>query len=98
VVKTTLKGEQTRADILKTGLDLWRHDAAQVTTRQIAERLGITHAGVLYHFKSIDALKLAVARHAVHSGDASVIRQLIVTDHPAVAAMDRTTRHTWLNL
>ena len=88
----------TRAAVIRTGLDLWRNGSeADVTARGIASRLGITHAGCIYHFGNVAEMRNAVARAAVAAGDATIIRKLIVAGHPAVSDMTPDVRQVWLS-
>ena len=82
----TRHGERVRSEILATGLRLW---AAGVdpTARRIGSELGMTHANVLYHFKSSLQLRNAIAHKAVQDGNSKIIVQLIGLCHPSVAAM-----------
>jgi AcrR family transcriptional regulator len=91
-VAETVHGERTKQAILSAGLALWPN----VTARGIAKALGMTHPAVLYHFDTSAALKDAIAREAVRIGRADVIRQLIVTGHPAVAHLTTAQRQGWL--
>lgn len=87
----------TRAAVIQTGLALWRDGSeADVTARGIAARLGITHAGCIYHFGNVAEMRNAIARAAVAQGDGAIIRKLIVAGHPAVADMAPAMRQVWL--
>lgn len=88
----SVHGERTRQAILRTGLDLWPN----VSARGIGKALGMSHPVCLYHFGSAAALRDAIAAEAVRTGRGDIIRQLIVTGHPAVADMDAATRQGWL--
>lgn len=94
--KTTMHGERVKQQILDVGLALWREDAALVNARQIGLKLGMTHAGCLYHYGSSAALRDAVASYAVAKGDTVVVRQLIVSNHPAAAALTQQQRAAFL--
>lgn len=94
-----MAGEKRKADILRAGVAIWRESGAEaVTARAIGNRLGISHAGVLYHHKTSAKLKEAIAAHAVTTGDRVIIPQLITTKHPVVAHFDEATRIAWLNV
>lgn len=67
--------EKTKKLILEAGLKLWPN----ITAREIARQVGITHPAVAYHFGK--DLSNAVARYAVEIGDSRVIAQLIATKH-----------------
>lgn len=100
VVKSnsTAHGERVRADILRTGLDLWREGGATaLSARAIGRVLGLTHAGVLYHFEGHGVLRNAIASYAVETGDETVIPQLIVAAHPAIAHLTVETRRHYLS-
>lgn len=88
----SVHGERTKQAILDAGLALWPN----VSARGIGKRLGMTHPACLYHFGTSAALKDAIAREAVRIGRADVIRQLIVTGHPAVAHLTVAERQGWL--
>lgn len=93
-----MAGERRKADILRVGLAIWRESGeGAVTARAIARRLNISHAGILYHHGTTKALKLALACHAVATGDKTIIPQLITTRNPVVAHFDEPTRVAWLN-
>lgn len=80
-------GEKTRAKILKIGLGLWPN----ITLQAVADKIGMTHATVLYHFPG-GSLKDAVAFHAVEKGNSRVIVQLIASNHPAIRKMSKAQR------
>lgn len=82
--------------IVTAGLTLWRIDPALVTLRGIGKSMGMTHAGVLYYWGSMKALKDACAREAVALGDKVIVPQLIVARHPAVAGLDPASRQAYL--
>lgn len=96
MVNGSAHGEKTKAAIVAKGLDLWRLDPAKVSARKIGAELGMTHAGVLYHFPNVTALKAAIAAEAVRLEDIGIIRQLIVAGNPAVAHLDGETRQAYL--
>lgn len=92
-----MHGERAKAAILRTGLDLWRAGGeAKVSARAIGKALGMTHAGVLYHFDGAAALRRAVADEAVRIGDTPIVRQLIVTSHPAADSLGQADRTNYL--
>lgn len=82
---TNVKGEQTKEEILKAGLELW----PDVTSSTIAAKLGITHAAVLYHFPNV---KEAVAQYAVETDCSPVIVQMLATNHKLVRDMPAAER------
>ena len=82
---TNVKGEQTKEEILKAGLELW----PDVTPSTIAVKLGITHAAVLYHFPNV---KEAVAQYAVENDCSKVIVQMLATNHKLVRDMPASER------
>ena len=82
---TNVKGEQTKEEILKAGLELW----PDVTPSTIAAKLGITHATVLYHFPNV---KEAVAQYAVETDCSPVIVQMLATNHKLVRDMTAAER------
>lgn len=87
----------TRTAIIRAGMDLWRQGSeADVTARRIAREVGLTHAGVLYHWKDAAGLRAAIARAAVTCGDPVIIPKLITAGHAAVADMPAETRMRWL--
>lgn len=86
-----------RDKIIEAGMTLWRSGGeSAVSARKIASMIGCTHAGALYHFRTAEKMRETIAKHAVAEGDAVIIRQLIVANHPAVASMDQATRQRWL--
>lgn len=82
---TNVKGEQTKEEILKAGLELW----PDVTPSTIATKIGITHAAVLYHFSNV---KEAVAQYAVDNDCSKVIVQMLATNHKLVKDMPAAER------
>jgi AcrR family transcriptional regulator len=88
----TMRGERARAAILDAGLALW----PDVTARGVGKALKMTHAGVFHHYPTTAALKDAVAAEAVRIGDERVIRQLIVTGHPAADSLGQADRARYL--
>jgi AcrR family transcriptional regulator len=86
-------GERRKAQILETGLTLW----PDITARSIAKVIGLTHSAVLYHFKSSDALKDAIANHAVGIRCDRVVPMLIVARHAAVETLTNVERANFLS-
>lgn len=86
------KSEKTRKLILDTGVKLW----PEVSAREIARRIGMTHAAVAYYFT--DDLKDAVAIHAVRTGNSRVIAQLIARKHKAVRKLNTEERMKHLSV
>ncbi|MFY1690933.1 TetR family transcriptional regulator [Plantactinospora sp. WMMB782] len=65
----------TRSRILRTALDLFGAQGYQRTSlRQIAERLDLTKAGILYHFPSKEHLLVALAEPLVSDLEAALDR------------------------
>lgn len=65
----------TRGRILRTALDLFAaHGYQRTSLRQIADRLGLTKAGILYHFPSKEHLLVALAEPLVSDLEASLDR------------------------
>ncbi|AVT37560.1 TetR family transcriptional regulator [Plantactinospora sp. BB1] len=65
----------TRSRILRTALDLFGAQGYQRTSlRQIADRLGLTKAGILYHFPSKEHLLVALAEPLVSDLEAALER------------------------
>jgi AcrR family transcriptional regulator len=92
------KGERTRASIIAIGMQVWREQGFErVTATRVASLVGITHGAVLYHFKSTDGMRDAIAAHAVWKGDSIIVPQLIAARHPATAQMDNVERSTYLS-
>lgn len=54
------KGQARRRQILETAYDLYVSKSERPTLRQVAERVGLTEAGVLHHFDSLDELFVAI--------------------------------------
>ena len=49
-----MHGERSKAAIIQAALALWREKGERaVTARGIGKRVGLTHAGVLFHFGGI---------------------------------------------
>lgn len=89
-------GDRVKTSILKTGLKLWHTDPGHVTARRIGRVLNLTHSAVLYHFGSADAMRDAIAAHAVRVGDKHVVPQLITSKHAAVASLTEAERRHYL--
>lgn len=83
-------GDEMKRLILETGVQLWQKDPTRVTSRNIAGEIGITHAGIIYHFKG--NLRDAVAKYAVEIGNSHVIVQLLASRHKAVKKMSKEER------
>ncbi len=81
--------------ILQAGIKAWHKNPQSVTASQTGRMIGLTHAGVLYHFPK--GLKDAVAAYAVEIGDKRIVPQLIVCRHPATKAMTLEERAKFLN-
>lgn len=82
-------GEKTRLNILNAGLTLW----PDLTFEGVARVLKLnSHTNVVYHFRTVGALKDAVAAHAVETGNSRVIMQLVAANHPAVKKLSQADR------
>lgn len=90
------KGARTRESIILIGLQVWRENPDRVNMSRVASRIGITHAGIAYHFVNTDTMKDAIADHAVRVRDPIVIADLIVKQHRAVANMPEAERMQYL--
>lgn len=77
-------GNKTKENILKTALQLW----PDVTPSNVARKLNITHAAVLYHFKD---LKQSTAEYALKTNCKRVLIQMWATDHPLLKGKDFKT-------
>ncbi|MBE1488032.1 TetR family transcriptional regulator [Plantactinospora soyae] len=65
----------TRGRILRTALDLFAaHGYQRTSLREIADRLGLTKAGVLYHFPSKEHLLVALAEPLLSDLEAALDR------------------------
>jgi len=95
-----LHGERQKAAIIQAAIDLWHEaGAAAVTARGIGKRVGLSHAGVLFHFDGgITRLKWDVKCEAISRGDQKIIPQLITADDPAVAHFTPDQRRAWLGV
>lgn len=91
------KGARTKAEIVEVGLQVWRETPDKVNANHIASLVGITHGAVLYHFRTVDALRNAIAEHAVRIGDCTVIPMLLAAKHPATAGMTAETKAAYLS-
>ena len=81
------KGARRRQEIVEVGLQVWRENPARVNMSHIASLIGVTHAAIAYHYPGIDALRDAIARHAVHVGDPVVVPMLLAARHVATVGM-----------
>ena len=89
-----MHGERSKAAIIQAALALWREKGERaVTARGIGKRVGLTHAGVLFHFGGIAELLDAVKREA---GDTTVIPTLVLANDPLVSGWTREQRQAWL--
>lgn len=86
-------GDRRRAQILDAGLALW----PDVTARNVAKSLGLTHSAVLYHFKTSQALRDAIAVHAFAVKCRRVVPMLIVARHPASSVLSAVERTEYLS-
>lgn len=86
-------GDRRRTQILEAGLSLW----PGVTARNVAKSIGITHSAVLYHFGTSEALKDAVAAHAITVQCDRVIPMLIVAKHSAAEVLTMGQRIEYLS-
>ncbi len=90
-------GERRREQILLTGLHVWREKGSNaVSARGIGRLLGMTHAAVIYHFKTSEGLRQAVAEYAVRVGDSVVVPQLITSRHPSISGFTPEQRSAYL--
>lgn len=94
-----MHGNQQKAAMIQAGIDLWHaHGSSGVTARGVGEKVGRSHAGVLYHFDSVADLKWKVKCAAVERGDKIIIPQLITTNDPVVADWTDEQRRAWLGV
>lgn len=91
------KGQRTRESIILIGLQLWREDPSRVNMSRVASRIGVTHACVAYHYRSVDKLRNAIAEHAVRVNDPVVVPMLIAARHPATAALPAAVKAAHLS-
>lgn len=98
MVSKSSHGQRTVEGIIATALAIWRETGTPGTARQIGQRMGLRggHSAVLYHFRSVDALKTAVAHEAVRLGDPVIVPQLIVWKHPAASVLSADDRARYL--
>jgi AcrR family transcriptional regulator len=89
-------GDRVKVSILAAGLALWRCNPGSVSARAIGQRIGMSHSAVLYHYKSSDALKTAIAAEAVRIGDKVIIPMLIASRHPAADTLNANDRRRFL--
>lgn len=89
------RGELTRDKILKTGIKMWLNNPDSVTANAIAEKIGVVHATVLYHFPK--GVKDSVAEYAVQTGEKKIICQLIALDHKAVRKLSQQQKTEYLS-
>lgn len=81
-------GDKIKQAALDAGVSLWAAGGREaVTALGVGKAIGLTHGGILYHFGTSGLLREAVACEAVRVGNASVIRQLIAMNDPAVKDM-----------
>lgn len=81
-------GDRQRRKILDAGVKLWATTGAAPAAQHLANAVGIkSHSAVLYHFGNAEAMKNAIASHAVECKNSRVIVQLIALSHDAVSRM-----------
>ncbi|MAK38195.1 MAG: hypothetical protein CMC15_18695 [Flavobacteriaceae bacterium] len=71
--------KNTKLKILNAALKTW----PDVRARTVADKVGLTHAAVLYHFKNQN-FRDCVAEHAVKTGCSRVIVSLIAMSDKSV--------------
>jgi AcrR family transcriptional regulator len=84
--------KDTRTKILDAGVQCW----PDISVSAIANAAGITHPAIFYYFTK-DSLKLAIAKHAVETGNSRVIVQLIASRHPAINKMSAAEKMRHFN-
>lgn len=89
-------GARTRISIINAGLEIWAEENQPATTRAIGDRIGMTHAAILYHFKSATKLRDAIAEEAVRLRNPIIVPQLLVMKHPAAAQLSEVDRVRFL--
>lgn len=93
-----MHGERQKAAMIQAGIDLFLEGGASaVTARGIGKRVGLSHAGVLFHFDNVDDLRRQVKVEAVTRGETQVIQALLVANDPVVAHFTDDARRAWLN-
>lgn len=85
-----------KKEILQAGIKAWHENPQSVTASNIGRMIGLTHAGVLYHFPK--GLKDAVAQYAMQIGDKKIVPQLIVTKHSTAKNLTSAERSKFLKL
>lgn len=94
-----MRGDQSRNEIIQAAIALWHEKGERgVSARAIGKVVGLTHAGVIYHFDGIAGLMDAVKRQAIAAGDRKIIPQLIVAGDPLVAGWPVEDRQRWLGV
>jgi len=94
---SNMHGDRSKSNIVRTAIALWHEGGERaVSARAIGKRIGLTHAGVIYHFDNIANLMNAVKREAIESGDVHIIPALIVSGDPLVAHWSTADRQRWL--
>lgn len=94
-----IHGERQIAKIVQAGIELWHEGGASaVTARGIGKRVGLSHAGVLFHFQGIAGLRWEVKCAAIEAGDTKIIPQLITAQDDAVAHFTDEQRRQWLSV
>lgn len=86
--------KSTRDKILDAGLVLWPNISAHAVAREVGLN---SNTNVLYYFKTVDALKDAIAEHAVKTSHSKVIVQLLAVGHKAIKRMSQADRLRHLN-
>lgn len=83
--------ELVKKKILDTAVKIW----PDISTRDIANKCGMTHANIVYHFG--DSLYDAIVSHAIKNNVSRVIAHLILQKDPAVKHMKSEERQKHLS-
>lgn len=83
---------KVKQNALNAGIRAWPH----ITVRSIARECEVAHTAILYHFKTLEQLKNAIATYAIDTHNTAVVLQLITADHPLAKTLTPNERAVYL--
>ena len=76
------RGERTRLAIIEAYLELLRRNPQMPTAVQLADQAGCSVRSIFERFSDLNALRLAVADHAIGQGQAEAVARDVAGDRP----------------
>lgn len=68
----------------------------EITARDVAWAAGCSKASIFWHFKTLGALRDAIAERAVEEGILPILAEMIVAKHPRATEITPTVRRAAL--